>query len=93
MKIYQEDGEKGEIGGQNLRSTGVSVLIKNTFVSQLVDESSFVNDDFEVSTVETKINNLKFTFVGVYRTNDGNWEIFMTYLQYVFFFLFISNHR
>ena len=75
----------------NRRSGGVFVLIKNTFVSQLIDEFSFVDDDIEVCTVETNINNLKFIPVGVYRPNDGNLDNFMTHPQNVF--LFINNHR
>ena len=49
----------------NRRSGGVFVLIKNTFVSQLIDEFSFVDDDIEVCTVETKINKLEFIIVEV----------------------------
>ena len=57
---------------QNRRSGGVSALIKNTFVSRLINKFSFVDDDIELCTVETKINNLKFIMVGTYRLNERN---------------------
>ena len=66
----------------NRRSGGVPVLIKTTFVSHFIDEFSFLDE------VETKINNLKFIIVGVYRPNDGSFDnLFMTHLQNVFFYL------
>ena len=49
----------------NRRSGGMSVLIWSTFVSQFIDEFSFVDDDIEVCTVETKINKLEFIIVEV----------------------------
>ena len=75
----------------NRKSGGVSVLIKNTFESRLINEFSLVDDDIEVCTVEARMNNFKFIIVGVYRPNDGNLDNFMTHLQKIF--QFTSNHR
>ena len=66
------------------KSSGVSVLIRNTFPSRLLSNLSFVDNDIEVCTVEVAIKHLKLIVIGVYRPNDGNLDKFMAHLRNIF---------
>ena len=58
------------------RSGGVSVFVKNSFISQSIDDLCFANDSIEVSTIKMHLGSSQMFIVGVYRPHSpGSDEI------------------
>ena len=66
------------------RSGGVSLYVRQTIVSKLIPELSFVNASIEVCTIQIKVGrSSEFYVLGIYRPCRGNLEDFMDNLDLI----------
>ena len=63
------------------RSGGVSIYVKNSFNSELINKLSYVNDTIEICTVKVSNENSSIFICGVYRPHSGTIENFSLSLE------------
>ena len=63
------------------RSGGVSIYVKNSFISEIVNDFSFENESIEISTVKIHIGKLKLFVLGIYRPHSGKINDFILALN------------
>ena len=77
----------GYSGYHVTRSNNQPVYVKSTIESSSIPELSFVNEDIEICTVKTSLDNTSYYFLGIYRPHSGTTENFIENLN----FLLTSN--
>ena len=59
------------------RSGGVSIFVKNNFLSHKLEEISYASSDIEICSVDVVMGGASWCLLGIYRPVNGNQESFM----------------